>query len=56
LFEIATDIPGFLIDESPEDLGKNLKLPAWLEKRRPELETLLTPIKEARLPYPIVQE
>ena len=56
LFEIATDIPGFLIDESLQELGKNLKLPAWLEKRRAELEDRLTPVKEARLPYAIVQE
>jgi glyoxalase family protein len=45
LFEIATDPPGFAIDERPEDLGKNLKLPQWLEPVRAKLEQLLPPIK-----------
>ena len=38
LFEIATDVPGFGIDEDDDDLGHNLKLPSWLEGRRVELE------------------
>ncbi len=41
LFEIATDNPGFTVDESVEDLGKNLKLPAQYESRRSELENHL---------------
>jgi len=41
LFEIATDPPGFLIDEPRESLGQALKLPAWLEPRRFEIEALL---------------
>ena len=41
LFEIATDTPGFGIDESPEELGRNLKLPPWFEARRDELEARL---------------
>ncbi len=41
LFEIATDTPGFGIDESPEELGRNLKLPPWFEARRKELEARL---------------
>ena len=41
LFEIATDPPGFLIDEPRESLGHALKLPAWLESRRFEIEALL---------------
>lgn len=41
LFEIATDPPGFAIDESPDALGTHLKLPPWLEPRRNEIETLL---------------
>ncbi|MCH7932554.1 MAG: ring-cleaving dioxygenase [Gemmatimonadetes bacterium] len=41
LFEIATDTPGFGIDESPEELGRSLKLPPWLESRRSELEARL---------------
>lgn len=44
LFEIATDNPGFLIDESLEELGKNLKLPAQYESRREDIEAHLTPI------------
>jgi glyoxalase family protein len=34
LFEIATDGPGFTVDESPEALGTELRLPPWLEARR----------------------
>lgn len=45
LFEIATDPPGFAIDESVEHLGTSLKLPPWLEKARPELEKLLPPVE-----------
>jgi glyoxalase family protein len=45
LFEIATDPPGFAIDERPEDLGKHLKLPEWLEPMRRKLEQLLPPVK-----------
>jgi glyoxalase family protein len=45
LFEIATDPPGFAIDERPEDLGKHLKLPQWLEPVRGKLEQLLPPVK-----------
>jgi glyoxalase family protein len=45
LFEIATDPPGFAIDERPEDLGKQLKLPQWLEPMRGKLEQLLPPIR-----------
>ena len=38
LFEIATENPGFTVDESVEELGKNLKLPAQFESRRKEIE------------------
>ena len=41
LFEIATDSPGFTVDESLEDLGKNLKLPNQYETRREEIESIL---------------
>tara|TARA_R110002033_G_scaffold58464_1_gene107766 strand:- start:2873 stop:3805 length:933 start_codon:yes stop_codon:yes gene_type:complete len=41
LFEIATDNPGFMVDESVEELGLNLKLPAQYESRRSELENHL---------------
>lgn len=44
LFEIATDAPGFLIDERPESLGETLRVPEWLEPRRAAIEARLLPI------------
>lgn len=41
LFEIATDPPGFAIDEAPEALGCALKLPPWMEPRRAGIEAAL---------------
>ena len=41
LFEIATDLPGFVVDEPADQLGQRLKLPAWYEPRRAELEAVL---------------
>ncbi|HET7264234.1 MAG TPA: ring-cleaving dioxygenase [bacterium] len=41
LFEIATDPPGFAIDETPGTLGTTLRLPPWLEPRRAALEERL---------------
>ncbi|MGA7411113.1 MAG: ring-cleaving dioxygenase [Bryobacteraceae bacterium] len=41
LFEIATDPPGFAIDEPETHLGESLKLPSWYESIRSELETSL---------------
>ena len=45
LFEIATDQPGFAVDESAGELGKSLKLPKFLEPRRAELEARLPPLE-----------
>lgn len=45
LVEIATDSPGFAIDESVEQLGTSLQLPTWLENRRREIEANLTPLQ-----------
>ena len=45
LFEIATDPPGFAVDEDPEHLGEDLKLPPWLETRRGRLEEVLPPLR-----------
>jgi glyoxalase family protein len=45
LFEIATDPPGFAVDEEPEHLGESLKLPPWLEPRRKELEEMLPSLR-----------
>jgi len=44
LIEIATDGPGFLVDEPVETLGQGLSLPPWLEPERSTLERELTPI------------
>jgi len=44
LFEIATDSPGFTIDEKPEALGSSLSLPPWFQVRRDKLDDTLTPI------------
>jgi glyoxalase family protein len=38
LFELATDGPGFAVDEAPEKLGESLVLPPWLEPHRREIE------------------
>ena len=45
LFEIATDPPGFAVDETPAALGTALKLPPWLEPRRAEIERRLPPVR-----------
>jgi glyoxalase family protein len=45
LFEIATDIPGFAIDEPVASLGSSLKLPGFLEPRRSAIEAALPPIE-----------
>ncbi len=45
LFEIATDPPGFAVDESPESLGTKLQLPPWLEASREELMAILPPLR-----------
>lgn len=44
LFEIATDPPGFAIDEPFDRLGTALKLPAWLEPQRARIERELPPL------------
>ena len=41
LFELATDNPGFSVDEPVETLGEHLKLPAQYEEYRASLETTL---------------
>jgi glyoxalase family protein len=45
LFEIATDGPGFAIDEAPEQLGTRLKLPAQYEADRAEIERVLPKVR-----------
>lgn len=44
LFEVATDEPGFLVDEPQETLGEALRLPPQYEPRRAEIEAALPPI------------
>jgi glyoxalase family protein len=44
LFEIATDNPGFTLDETPEQLGQALNLPPWLESQRTMIERMLPPL------------
>ena len=44
LFEIATDNPGFTVDESLEELGQNLKPPAQYESQRAAIEKHLVKI------------
>jgi glyoxalase family protein len=45
LFELATDPPGFAVDEPSEKLGEALKLPSWLEPSRKRIERVLPPIE-----------
>jgi glyoxalase family protein len=41
LFELATDGPGFAVDEKGSELGQSLALPPFLEGRRAEIEANL---------------
>jgi glyoxalase family protein len=45
LFEIATNPPGFSVDETVAELGSSLKLPEWFEPRREEIEAALPAIE-----------
>ena len=44
LFELATDGPGFAVDEEPDHLGEQLVLPPFLEGQREQIEAGLQPI------------
>ena len=44
LFELATDAPGFAVDESAEHLGETLQLPTQHEHLRPMLVERLQPL------------
>lgn len=44
LFEIATDQPGFTVDEDPATLGEQIVLPPFLEGRRQEIVSHLKPL------------
>src|SRR4051812_4967139 len=45
LFELATDGPGFAVDEEKEALGERLVLPPWLETHRESIEQALPSLK-----------
>ncbi len=47
IFEIATDQPGFAVDEPVASLGQALKLPDFLEGQRKEIEAMLQPLEKA---------
>jgi len=49
LFEIATDGPGFAVDEDRDHLGESLVLPPFLESRRADIERVVPPLS---LPVP----
>lgn len=44
IFEIATDGPGFTVDEPLEELGSALRLPPWHEGQRGRIEARLEPL------------
>jgi len=44
VFELATDGPGFAVDEDPAHLGEKLVLPPWLEPGRAQIEAALPKI------------
>jgi glyoxalase family protein len=45
LFEIATDAPGFAVDEPLLELGRHLRLPPWLEPDREQIAASLPPLR-----------
>ena len=45
LLEVATDGPGFTIDEEVASLGTELRLPAWLQSEREQIEQGLQPLE-----------
>ncbi|MGN7454092.1 VOC family protein [Paenibacillus pasadenensis] len=49
LFEIATDPPGFAVDEPAEEMGAKLMLPSWYEPHRQQIEDGLLPIEVRKL-------
>jgi glyoxalase family protein len=48
LFELATDGPGFAVDEDPAHLGETLVLPPWLEPNRERIEAVLPTLTPPR--------
>jgi glyoxalase family protein len=58
LFELATDGPGFGVDEDPAHLGESLVLPPWLEPERRSIEAALPRLSppNSQIPSPKSQE
>ena len=52
LFEIATDPPGFAVDETVDHLGERLMLPPWLETSRGDLERSLPRLTRSGVSVP----
>jgi glyoxalase family protein len=52
LYEIADDGPGFAHDIPVSELGRQVVLPPWLESRRTEIESRLTPLPDPRAGWP----
>jgi glyoxalase family protein len=48
LFEIATDVPGFSVDEPVASLGTALKLPPQFDRARKQIEAALPPLQSPR--------
>ncbi|ADU30253.1 ring-cleaving dioxygenase [Evansella cellulosilytica] len=48
LFELATDGPGFEVDEEFEELGEKLALPPFFEDKRAEIEAKLQPLETSK--------
>ncbi len=48
ILEIATQGPGFTVDEDIDRLGTGLMLPRWFESRRKEIEDALIPLEVGR--------
>ena len=54
LFEIATDPPGFAIDEQPEELGRSLMLPGQYEPMRTQIEQRLPALRGSEFTHRFV--
>jgi glyoxalase family protein len=52
LFELATEGPGFAVDEDPAHLGETLVLPPWFEAARAEIQRALPPLTMPRTQAP----
>jgi glyoxalase family protein len=52
LFELATDGPGFAVDEDPKHLGESLVLPPWLEGNRAQITAVLPKLQ---MPAPVAR-